>query len=723
MNYNERFCFVKQLDETDCGAACIATVSKYYGKNISVAKIRELAGTDSKGTSAKGIVKAAKNLSMSCKVLVSEEKNLRDDYTYPIICHTNMNGLSHYVVALRSKRNKVLVANPADKISWVKKSRFLEWWSGVFLTVAPTVEFEKTSDDKSFFARFSYLLRGNKSIVNLVLLSSILLTLLGILGAFYFRFLIDDVLYSYMKTTLVGISIGYLVAIIFQNLLGYSRNHLVMHLGNKIEATLLLNYFHHILRLPLDFFVKRKDGEILSRLSDISSIKNALSSMTVGVILDSVMFIFGGIVLFAFSPKLVLISMVPVILSGITVLLSSGTYKRLIYQRAAVEAEKYSHFVESIGGISTIKALSVEDDSYEKAEFKILDSIQRGFSLNKFTNIISTMQVFLSQIGNLAVYFYGSILIMRGEISLGELISFVTLLGFFIGPLGRLITLQPQIQELSVSGKRLGEIFDLKEEGEQKDFSFHLDSNQDFEKISVKNLSFAFGSRGNTLQDINLEIHAGEKVAFVGSSGSGKTTLMKLLLKFYSPDKGEIMLDGKNIRDYSTEDYRRFFGYVPQETLLFSDTVRGNIALGTSDSSPEKIKKAAEDAAALDFIEKLDEGFSTKVGEKGASLSGGERQRLSLARILLRKPRIFILDEATSSLDSLSEASIMRTIENLPEETTSIIVAHRLSTVKNCDRIFVLDEGRLVEEGTHAQLLERKGFYAKMWETQNKAEN
>ena len=221
------------------------------------------------------------------------------------------------------------------------------------------------------------------------------------------------------------------------------------------------------------------------------------------------------------------------------------------------------------------------------------------------------------------------------------------------------------------------------------------------------------------MQDITFDINTGEKVAFVGSSGSGKTTLMKLLLKFYSPNRGEILLDTKNIIDYNTKDYRAIFGYVPQEILLFSGTVYENIAWGNYDATPEEIFEAARAADTLGFIEKLEERFQTKVGEKGASLSGGERQRIALARVLLRKPKILILDEATSNLDSLSEASIMNTIDNLPSGTTTIIVAHRLSSIKNCDRIFVLNEGKLVESGKHKELINKNGFYAKMWKSQN----
>ena len=716
----KKYPIVKQQDETDCGAACLATICRYYGKRISITKVRNYAGTDTKGTSAKGIVKAANQLGFTCKALITKEKKLKKDLPFPIIAHIKRDGLEHYIVVYKIRKSKALVADPADSLQWIKLSFFKEWWTGVFFFITPTDSFEKTNDDKSFFQRFWYLLNQNKGIVTETFIASFILTVLGILGAFYFRYLIDDVIYSYLPTALISISLAYLLVLIFQAILGFARSHLIIFLGNKMEASLTLEYFNHILHLPLDFFTKRKSGEILSRLTDISTIKNALSSMTVGVILDCVMLIFGGIVLFAFSSSLVGIAVIPVVLSALLVLLFSKRFRNLIYQRSIIEAEKYSHFVESVNGIATIKALSTENDSYDKAELKIIDAIERGFRLANLGNTQNTLQSFLSHAGNLAVYWYGSYLIMQGKLSLGQLISFVTLLGYFLGPLSRLITLQPQLQEISVASKRLGEILDLPTEEKLNNGSMQLQNAQG--NISIKNLNFSYGTRGNTLTDINLDIKAGQKIAFVGPSGSGKTTLVKLLLKFYSTDSGEITLDGKNIKDLDTASYRNVFGYVPQEILLFSGTIEENIAWGNYEATPEDIFNAAKNAEALDFISKLNDRFATKVGERGASLSGGERQRIALARVLLRKPKILVLDEATSSLDSLSEAAIMRTIDKIGEKITTIIVAHRLSTIKDCDKIFVLKDGHLMENGRHKELLEQNGIYAQMWKSQNQTE-
>lgn len=716
MNFKIKFSLVKQQDESDCGAACIATIARFYGKRISLTKIRNLAGTDSKGTSAKGILKAADTIGLTCKIFASETKIIKHDYPFPLIAHLKKDGLEHYVVVYKIKKEKILIADPAENISWIPLKTFYKWWTGVFFSPSPTPTFEKSDDSKNFFQRFWYLLEQDKTLAIEIFIASLILTILGILGAFYFRYLIDDVIYSFLPKALISISIGYFIIIVFQNILGFCRNHLINYFSNKIEASLILEYFTHILHLPLDFFVKRKSGEILSRLNDIETIQNAISSMSIGVILDCTMLVFGGIVLFMFSPKLVGIAVVPVILSGVLVLLFSKQFKTAIYRKSIIEAEKYSFFAENINGISTIKALSSEKDSIDKAEIKIINAIKKGFELKNLGNIQGTLQSFLSQTGNLCVYWYGSYLIMQSELSLGELISFVTLLGYFLSPLSRLITLQPQLQELSVASKRLGEILDLQEEETKTGL---LEPKTIKGNISIKDLSFSYGTRGDTLKNISLDIKQGEKIAIVGPSGSGKTTLVKLILKFYMPDSGEILIDEHNIKDINTDNYRSFFGYVPQEILLFSGTIEENISWGNEEASSLDIFNAARDAEALDFISKLDERFATKVGERGASLSGGERQRVALARVLLRKPKILVLDEATSSLDSLSEAAIMKTINSLNKDMTTIIIAHRLSTIKKCDRIFVMQNGTLVETGTHRTLLSKKGLYAKMWKNQN----
>ena len=708
---------VRQLDETDCGAACISTIAKYYGKRISISKIRTLAGTDTKGTSGKGIVKCATSIGFSCKALLSKQKILKQDLPFPIIVHLNKDDLDHYVVVYEVRKNKILIADPADSIHWVKAEDFYKWWSGVFFFISPNQNFEKTNDDKSFFQRFWYLLRNDRKLAISIFTASFVLTVLGILGAFYFRYLIDDVIYSYLTQSLISVSIAYLIVLIFQSLLGFARTNLIIFLSNKMETSLTLEYFNHILHLPLDFFTTRKSGEILSRLGDIGTIKNALSSMTIGVILDCIMLLFGGIVLFTFSSALVGVAVIPVVLSAILVLCFTKQFRKLIYHRSVLEAEKYSHFVETINGISTVKALSTENESYDRAELKIIDTVHKDFSLSNLGNLQSTLQGFFSQAGNLAVYWFGSFLIMQGKLSLGELIAFVTLLGYFLGPLSRLITLQPQLQELSVANKRLGEILDLPEEEGINEGLFTLQETQG--NITFKDITFSYGTRGNTLENISISINSGEKVAFVGPSGSGKTTLLKLLLKFYKADSGDILLDGKSIKDINTTSYRNFFGYVPQEILLFSGTIQENIAWGNTEATSEDIFNAAKNAEALEFISKLDNRFATKIGEKGASLSGGERQRIALARTLLRKPKILVLDEATSSLDSLSESAIMNTINKIGSDMTTIIVAHRLSTIKNCDKIFVLKDGHLVETGDHKSLLEIKGVYAQMWESQN----
>ena len=372
---------------------------------------------------------------------------------------------------------------------------------------------------------------------------------------------------------------------------------------------------------------------------------------------------------------------------------------------------------ESINGIATIKGLATEKIAMDRVEEKICESAHMSIKLRTKGNLQNSILSFVSGCGKLALYWIGSFYIFNGELTLGQLISFITLSGFFLEPLSRVLTMQLQLQEVMIAAQRLSDVIDLEEES---DSNLNKDEVESLSgDIEFNNVGFAYGTRGMAIKNISLKIKSGEKVAFVGMSGSGKTTLLKLLMRFYECTEGNILINGKDINEYYIQSYREKIGYVPQESLLFTGTIKENISWGCEIPDIKKIVQCAIDAKAIEFIQNFPDKFDTYVGEHGSTLSGGERQRIALARVLMRDPHFLILDEATASLDSISEHAIMSTIFNRIKNKTVIMVAHRLSTIKNCDKIFVFNKGSLVEEGSHESLLEQKGFYFDLWSTQN----
>lgn len=718
----KKYVVVRQHDETDCGAACLATIAKYYGKTVSISKIRFYAGTDVMGTSGVGIVKGAEKLGFSCRGMLGTEGVFCEDIPFPVICHVKKGLLDHYVVVYGKKEKNIIVADPDEGLIRLNEKDFYKLWTKIFFILLPEQKFSHTKETKGLFSRFFYLLKPYKKTVIECFAAGIMLCFMGAASAFYFRFLIDDVLYSQLKNTLTLCSFAYLFVILFQTLMEFSRNQLMNYMGNKIDMLLVCDYFRHILRLPMSFFTSRKTGEILSRVEDTSIIRHTISSTSLGVIIDSCMLLIGGAFLFLFGSSLIFVAIIPVILSALLVCIFIKPFRKKIKEQSIKEAEKHSAMLESVNGISTIKALSSEKTAFLRAEGKITDCTRRSIKLGTMANVQHALQTFISSTGTLLLYWIGSVFIFEGKMSLGQLISFVTLSGYFLGPLGRLLTLQQSLQEAFIASDRLSEIMDLDEE----EFSSKNEESFKFEKlkgkIEVKNLSFSYGTREMALKNISLSIKPCEKVAFVGTSGSGKTTLTKLLMKFYKPNSGSIVVDGMNLEDVDTNSLRNRIGYVPQEVLLFSGSIIENITWGSYGNSINDVILASQKAQASSFIEKLPDRYRTFVGEKGATLSGGERQRLSLARVLLKNPDLMILDEATSSLDSLSEKAIMETVNSARTKCTMIIVAHRLSTIKNCDKIFVFDKGCLVESGTHNQLLEKKSKYFEMWTAQHDEE-
>lgn len=704
-----------QHDETDCAAACLEMILNYYGKKVSLRELRLNAGTDIQGTSGYGIRLCAEKNGLSCKGFTAPEKSMIMQIPFPAIFHIKENGMEHYVVVQKIKKQIIYIFDPAKGIIKQKLTDFFKRWSGIFFLCSPNKTFTKNLDESKSLFKFLYLLKPYKSLLYKILFSSIILSLFGIFISFYFRFLIDEVLYSEIKSTLNLSSICYLIILIFQTILFYCRNQISIFLSAKLDVTLICEFFNHLLRLPLSFFTKRKTGEILSRVRDTDTIRNTLSSTTVNIIVDSVMILFGGFFMFKMGSTLLYIAIIPVLISSLIVCLCAKTFKKLIQNRAIAEANKNASMYESINGIATIKALSTETNAFRRNEMNFVDSANQTIKLDSFANINMTIQNFITSIGTLLIYWIGSYKIFSGAITLGQLISFTTLSNFFLSPLSRLLTMQPNLQETFVAAERLNDIFKIEEETTDKQATQIPEKLKN--EITFSNISFGYSTRDKAIENINFKINKGEKIAFVGMSGSGKSTLLKLLMKFYKADTGNIYFDNTDISLLKTDEYRNLFGYVPQESLLFSGTIAENIAWGSDSFTPEQIIEAAKKANALDFILSLPDKFGTIVGENGTTLSGGQRQRICLARILMRNPELIILDEATASLDSISEKAIMDTVNKM-KNITLIMVAHRLSTICHCDKIYVMDNGKIIESGNHEQLIKKNGKYKELWRAQ-----
>ena len=550
-----------------------------------------------------------------------------------------------------------------------------------------------------------------------VFAASLLYTALGILGAFYMQFLLDDILPYNMSKTLNILSIGVLVLYTFQMLLSLFRSHLLLFLSQKLDIALLLGYYEHILKLPMNFFGTRRVGEIISRFQDAGHVRDAISGATLTIMIDTIMVIVGGIILYMQNALLFGITLVVALLYGVVVVSFNKTLKKGNKATMENNAQLTSYMVESLNGIQTVKVFNAEKKVGIETETKFIKLLRSIFKLSFTTNLQGFFKGLIELLGGVVILWIGANQVLQGDMSVGNLITYNSLLIYFLNPIKNLINLQPQLQTAMVAAERLGEILDLEiENGEEESRKMepkHLEG-----EISYKNVTFKYGQRQNVLEEINLEIKPGERIALVGESGSGKTTLAKLLLNLYPLEEGEILIDNNNILDIKREVLRTKIAYVPQETFLFSGTIMENLALGLERISMEEIVEASKMAKAHDFINELPLRYETLLDENGANLSGGQRQRLAIARAILKKPNILILDEATSNLDSITEAAIESTIRQLSRSMSTIIIAHRLSTIKLCDRIYVLDKGRIVETGAHKELVSIGGRYASLWREQ-----
>jgi len=708
---------IKQHDITDCGAACLATISKQYGLSTSITKIRQVAGTDKQGTNAYGMVKAAEQLGFTAKGVKGNQEAFFSQFPLPAIAHVMVDGtLLHYVVIHKITKNQVILADPAKGIVKQSPEEFFKIWTGVLILLVPSQTFQKGKETKNIFERFWGLLLPQKRLVLDIFIASLLITILGILGAFYFQIIIDDILPAGIVKTLHILSVGVILLKLFSVALSVIRTQLLVYLSQKLDIALLLGYYDHVLKLPMNFFGSRKVGEIISRFQDASSIRDAISNATLTVMIDTIMAVAGGFILFFKSKLLFGIAFFVVILYAILVLVFNRPYKKANEKQMEDNAQLTSYLVESLNGIQTVKAFNGEQTVQIETEFKFIRLLKSIFKLSCISNAQEGLKTFVEAVGGVVILWMGAYSVLQGDMTIGSLVSFQALLVYFLDPVKNLINLQPTLQTAMVASDRLGEILDL--EIEKDETQQHKVAPASLKgDISIQDVSFRYGTRQLVLEHFSMEIKQGQRVAIVGESGAGKTTIAKLLLNLYQYESGTITVSDYAIPDIQLDTLREKIAYIPQETFLFSGTIMENLTFGLENPDVEEVMKCAKMAQLHEFVNALPLRYETHLDENGSNLSGGQRQRIAIARAMLKKPDILILDEATSNLDAVTEKAIQETIDAYSSGITTIIIAHRLSTIRRCDRIFVMEKGKIVESGSHQELMARtngryRGLYA-----------
>mgnify|MGYP004448762621 CR=1 FL=1 len=714
---------IKQHDITDCGAACLATICKQNGYKTGITQIRDVAGTDKQGTNVYGVIKAAEQLGFSAKGVKGDRNAFYSDFPLPCIAHVIVDGnLLHYVVVHKITKKQIVIADPGVGIVKLKPEEFFGevheegkppkyQWSGVIILLVKNETFKKGDETKGLFSRFFYLLLPQKKLLLHIFVASLVYTILGIVGAFYFKVMIDSVLPDGMRKTLMTLSVGIIILNLFKVVLNAFRSHLLLYLSQKLDIALLLGYYRHVIELPMNFFGTRKVGEIISRCQDAGKVRDAISVATLTIMIDTIMAIAGAIILYMQNDRLFGIAIIIVVLYGIIVACFHKWYERLNRKQMEDNAQLTSYMVESLNGIQTVKAYNAERKANRETEIKFVKLLRSIFELTWVSNLQTSLKIVVELVGGVIILWVGGIGVINGEMTIGSLITFNSLLAYFLDPIKNLINLQPQIQTAVVAADRLGEILDLEAEKTKTEYRKLTPAKLDGD-IEIKNLNFRYGTRKLVLEDINLTIEKGKKVAFVGESGSGKTTLSKLLLHLYTPESGDILISGNHVDDIRLETLRERIAYIPQETFLFSGTIFENLTLGLDEATMDDIIEASKMAQAHEFINDLPLRYETRLEENGTNLSGGQRQRIAIARAMLKKPDILILDEATSNLDAVTERALDRTIHEFAKDMTTIFIAHRLSTIKNCDMIYVMDKGKIIEQGNHRELISLGGKYA-----------
>lgn len=716
-----------QPDSMDCGPTCLRMIAKHYGRSVSLEKLRSFSETTRLGSSLQILSSAAERIGLRTLAVKINLQSLKQDAPLPCICFWNER---HYVVLYKISGNRFYIADPAKGRQVCSKKEFLENWigihadenteEGICLLLETTPSFnDRESDDISkngFWFLFKYLKKYRRFLVQLsfgLLASSILQLIVPFLTQSVVDIGIQNKDYHFLYLILFG----QLFVFLGRMSVDIVRSWILLHLSARINIALVSDFLVKLLKLPISFFDIKKMGDLMLRIDDHSRIETLLTNQTLSVLFSFFNFLIFSIILIVYSLPVFFIFLAGSVVYFGWVRLFLKKRKDLDQERFSRGGEDKSKIVELIHGIQEIKLHNAERQKrwdWERIQVKLFKLSIKSLRLEQFQSNGAT---FINELKNILVSFYTAKLVIDGQLTLGMMLSISYIIGQLNAPISQFLGFIYAVQDAKISLERLNEIHNKEDEEPENSARFNeLPAKKD---LVLKDVSFRYaGTETNVLEGINLTIEAGSLTAIVGASGSGKTTLMKLLLRFYEPTAGKISIDSMDLENFTQEVWRANCGSVMQDGYIFNDTIANNIALGEEMIDRQKLRNAVETANIREFIETLPRNYNTKIGNEGVGISGGQKQRILIARAVYKNPDFLFFDEATSALDSKNERIIMDNLNAFFGGRTAVVIAHRLSTVKNADQIVVLDQGRVVEKGTHHELLALKGSYYSLVQSQ-----
>lgn len=675
--------------------------------------IKEFALEEGKEPTIEEIMRIAKKQKFRASIKKLAIDDLVKNYPMPIICQMN-NGEYRAILKADTQKRELLIYDPHQKKSILQN---YEVFNQEFSQKSIVLKHRIFSEQIKFgFGWFVNEMMHYKKIIFEVLLASFVIQLFGLVTPLFTQVILDKVLVHHSLTTLDVLAVAFLAVTIFDFLLNFMRNYVFVHTTSKIDAKLGAKLYHHLMSLPFGYFVVRQVGNIIARVRELEQIRSFIANKSVTVLLDvlfSFVFLF---VMFLYSVELSLMVIGFVSIIGIIYFFATPKFRKRLEEKFDMGAEQNAFLVESVTGVETVKSLALEGAMQKLWENKLADYVSASFKLSNFGFILGGLSGMLQKLMTISILYFGVLMVIKGELTVGQLIAFQMFANQFSGPVLRLVNLWNQFQQTLLSVDRLGDILNApaEQENEKAITLAQIQGNIAFDKV---NFAYKPGS-AMVLKNLSFRIKAGMSVGIIGRSGSGKSTVTKMIQRLYNPNEGSIYVDGVDIRHFNPKWYRTLIGVVLQENYLFRGTIKENIAMAKPHATMDEIIRSARISGADQFISELPEGYDTEVGERGSTLSGGQRQRIAIARALLTNPRILIFDEATSALDYESEKIINSNLVNIKKGRTTLIIAHRLSTVKECDVIIAMDKGQIVEAGTHNELMNKEGYYYHLYTQQ-----